>query len=61
MNPEFDRRVGQNIRALRICRRLTRDALAKIATGQRHVYADGIYLLKQILHCSYEELFSENK
>ena len=75
MKPDFDRRVGRNIRA--ICVRngwtqeqlaaklqvrgcdMTRSALAKIEVGQRHVYADEIFLLREILRCSYEEVFEE--
>ena len=76
MNPNFDRRVGRNIRALRMkngwkqeqlaaklqlrgCD-MTRSALAKIEAGQRHVYADEIFLLKSILGCSYEEILEGN-
>lgn len=76
MNNEFERRVGRNIRALRMkngwkqeqlaaklqvlgCD-MTRSALAKIEVGQRHVYADEIFLLRGIFGCRYEELFEEN-
>lgn len=75
MNPDFDRRVGRNIRAIRVrngwtqeqlaaklqvrgCD-MTRSALAKIEVGQRHVYADEIFLLREIFQCSYEEVFEE--
>ena len=77
MNPEFDRRVGQNIRALRKQKRwsqeqlaaklqvlgcdMTRSALAKIEAGQRHIYADEIFLLRTIFCCEYAALFHENE
>lgn len=77
MNPEFDQRVGYNVRTLRIRHQwtqellaaklqvcgcdMTRSALAKIEVGQRHIYADEIHFLKQIFQCSYEDLFAENK
>lgn len=59
MNSEFERRVGRNIRALRMKNGwkqeqlaaklqvlgcdMTRSALAKIEVGQRHVYADEFF------------------
>ena len=77
MNPDFDRRVGQNIRALRKKKgwsqeqpaaklqvlgcAMTRSALAKIEAGQRHIYSDEIFLLRSIFGCEYEVLFQENK
>lgn len=76
MNPDFDKRVGQNIRLLRrekgwsqeqlsaklqVCGcDMTRSALAKIEVGQRHVYADEIYLLREIFGCSFDDLFKKN-
>jgi len=76
MNSDFDRRVGQNIRALRIQSKMTQDelaaklqirgcdmtrgALAKVETGLRHIYTDEVYLIRDILKCSYEDLFREN-
>ena len=75
MNIEFDHQMGKNLRRLRKSRKLTQDqvaaklqvmgcdvprsALAKIEVGQRYLYADEIRLLKDILQCSYEELFRE--
>ena len=75
MNMEFDRQMGENLRALRRARRMTQDqlaaklqvrgcdvtrsALAKMEVGQRYLYADEIRLLKEILQCSDEELFGE--
>lgn len=77
MNAEFDKRVGQNVRALRIRNNwsqellaaklqicgcdMTRSALAKIEVGQRHIYSDEIHLLREIFQCSYEDLFSESE
>lgn len=76
MNPAFDKRVGQNIRALRIQRKMTQDdlaaklqvsgcdmtrsTLAKVEAGLRHIYTDELYLIRNILRCSYEDLFREN-
>ena len=75
MNLDFDRRIGQNIRALRkekgwkqeeLAAKLqvhgcdiTRSALAKIEVGQRYIYADEIYRFREIFGCTYEELFKE--
>ena len=75
MNIEFERRVGQNIRALRKKSKLTQDelsaklqlhgcditrsALAKIEAGQRHLYPDEIALIKQILNTTYDEIFNQ--
>ena len=74
MNAEIERRIGQNIRALRerACLTqemlsaqmqvrgcdVTRSALAKIEVGQRHLYPDEIIVLRSLLNVSYEELFS---
>lgn len=75
MNAEYEKLVGGNIRKLREERRLTqeqlsarlqihgcditRSALAKIEAGQRHLYPDEIYCLKQILAVSYERLLED--
>ena len=72
MNAEYEKFVGGNIRKLREERRLTqeqlsaklqilgcditRSALAKIEVGQRHLYPDELYFLKQILAVPYEQL-----
>ena len=72
MNREFEYLMGQNIRRIREDRGLTqeqlaaqlqtrgcdvtRSALAKIEVG--HIYPDEVKLFKEILHISYDELFS---
>ena len=74
MNAAIERRVGQNIRALREKAGLTqetpaakmqvrgcdvtRSALAKIEVGQRHLYPDEIIVIRALLGVSYEELFA---
>ena len=74
MNRAFEYLMGQNIRRIREDRGLTqeqlaaqlqtrgcdvtRSALAKIEVGQRHIYPDEVKLFKEILHISYDELFS---
>ena len=73
MNPEIEKRVGQNIRVLReksgitqklIAARLqlegcdiTRSAVAKIEVGQRHLYPDEVILIRKILGVSYDDIF----
>ena len=74
MNAVIERKIGQNIRLLRekngftqeyIAAQLqlrgcdiTRSAVAKIEVGQRHLYADEIILLREILSTEYDEIFS---
>lgn len=76
MNPEIEKKVGQNIRSLREKAGLTqemlaaqlqvrgcditRSAIAKIEVGQRHLYPDEIILLRRILSTSFEDIFSLN-
>ena len=72
-NPEIEKRIGNNIRAIRESRGMTqeilasklqlsgcditRSAVAKIEVGQRHLYPDEIILIKEILKTTYEEIF----
>ena len=72
MNIEVEKRIGENIRKLRLNAGLTqemlsakmqvegcditRSAIAKIEVGQRHLYTDEIILLKTILKVSYEDI-----
>lgn len=74
MNAEYERQLGKKIRLLRKKYKLTqeqlsaklqingcditRSAIAKIEAGQRHIYADEIKLIKEILGISYEELLN---
>lgn len=74
MNQIIEKRVGQNIRALREKAKITqeelsvqlqirgcditRSAVAKIEVGQRHLYPDEIILIKEILNVSYDEIFA---
>ena len=73
MNAEIEKKIGNNIRALRERARMTqeilaaklqlrgcditRSAVAKIEVGQRHLYPDEIVLIKEILSVTYEEIF----
>lgn len=73
MNADYEKMLGQNIRRLRIEQKLsqeelsaklqvkgcdiTRSALAKIEVGQRHLYADEIWALHEILAVPYEDIF----
>ena len=72
MNYEIEKKVGNNVRNLRIRADLTqeqvaaklqtlgcditRSAVAKIEVGQRHLYPDEIILLSKILAATYEEI-----
>ncbi|HIV62010.1 MAG TPA: helix-turn-helix domain-containing protein [Candidatus Butyricicoccus avistercoris] len=73
MNVIYEKSLGKNIRKIRMQKKLsqeqisaqlqikgcdiTRSAYAKIEVGQRHIYADEIKALKEILDISYDELF----
>ena len=73
MNADIEKRIGNNIRQLRekagftqeyVATKLqlngcdiTRSAVAKIEVGQRHLYIDELYLIKEILGCTFEEIF----
>ncbi len=72
MNSSYEKRLGENIRRLRKNQSMTqeelsaklqlrgcdmtRSALAKIEVGQRHIYAEEIKLIKEILNISFGEL-----
>ncbi len=72
MNSVYEKALGKNIRRLREEKGLTqealstklqlmgcditRSALAKMEVGQRHIYADEIRLLREILNVRYEDL-----
>lgn len=74
MNWDYEKTVGENIRKARLQRGLsqeqlaaklqisgcdiTRSALAKMEVGQRHIYADELKALKQILKKNYEDLLN---
>lgn len=76
MNTEFEKLLGSRIRFFREERKLTqeqlsarmqingcdvtRSALAKIEVGQRHLYADELKLIKEILNVSYNDLLDGN-
>ncbi|MBQ8343918.1 MAG: helix-turn-helix transcriptional regulator [Clostridia bacterium] len=75
MNAKIEKRIGQNIRALREAARMTqeelatklqlrgcditRSAVAKIEVGQRHLYPDEIIHIKEILNIGYNEIFNQ--
>ncbi len=74
MNLTIEKKVGENIRNLRIKANmtqemlgaklqlegcdLTRSAIAKIEVGQRHLYPDEIILIRKILKTTYEEILN---
>lgn len=76
MNIEYEKKMGNNIRQLRLYYELTQDqlsaklqthgiditrsALAKIEVGQRHIYPDEIKAIKEILNISYDQIFPED-
>ena len=74
MNKDIEKKVGNNVRALREAKKvaqeelaaklqingcdITRSAVAKIEVGQRHLYPDEIILIKKILNVSYDDIFN---
>ncbi len=72
MDAAYEKAVGQNIRKIRMMRKLsqeqvaaqlqvrgcdvTRSTLAKVEVGQRHIYPDELNVLKEILSVSYDDL-----
>lgn len=73
LNKDIETAIGNNIRILRekagmtqeqLSAQLqlrgcdvTRSAVAKIEVGQRHLYPDEIFHIKDILGASYDEIF----
>jgi transcriptional regulator with XRE-family HTH domain len=73
MRETVKKAVGKNIRQLRKKANLTQDmlsarlqirgcditrsALAKIEAGQRHLYSYEIILIKEIIGCTYDDIF----
>lgn len=73
MNPEIEKKIGNNIRNLRESKKMTqetlaaklqlkgcditRSAVAKIEVGQRHLYPDEIILIREILNVEYSDIF----
>ena len=74
MNAAYEKALGQNIRKLRMERKLsqeqlsarmqvngcdiTRSALAKFEAVQRHIYPDELKCLREIFAVSYDQLFT---
>ncbi len=74
MDFAIEKRVGENIRNLRIKAGLTqemlsaklqlegcdvtRSAVAKIEVGQRHLYPDEIIFMRKILNATYDEILA---
>lgn len=72
MNAQVEKQIGKNIRKLRENAKMTQDqlaarlqiegcditrsALAKIEVGQRHLYADEIILITNILKATYNDV-----
>ena len=73
MNREIEKQIGQNIKAIRENIEMTQDilsaklqlkgcditrsAMAKIEVGQRHLYADELMLIKEILSTDFDTIF----
>ena len=76
MNILIEKSVGSNIRRIRESKKMTqeqlsaklqirgcditRSAVAKIEVGQRHIYADEIILIKEILGVTFDDLLYES-
>ena len=76
MNKEIEKRIGKNVAELRKKAKMTQDifsaklqlkgcditrsAVAKIEVGQRHLNPAEIVLIKEILNCTYDEIFNLN-
>ena len=77
MNREYEKLIGTRIRDLREKANMTQDtlsaklqlrgcditrsALAKIEVGQRHIYADELRLIKEILGANYTDILDSVK
>lgn len=75
MGYDFDRELGRRVRKFRKSKKwtqeklaarlqlegcdLSRGTVAKMEIGRRHLYAKEIYILKQILQVSYDQLFED--
>ena len=73
MDIDFEKEIGKKIKYFREKNKMTqenlavnlqvrgcditRSAVAKIEVGQRHIYADELRLIKEILGISFDELF----
>ncbi len=73
MNKEIEKKIGQNIKSIRESISMTQDilsaklqlrgcditrsAMAKIEVGQRHLYADELLLIKEILNTDFDTIF----
>ncbi|MBQ8765059.1 MAG: helix-turn-helix transcriptional regulator [Clostridia bacterium] len=73
MNKIIETQIGHNIRAIRESIGMTQDilsaklqlrgcditrsAMAKIEVGQRHLYADELLLIKEILNTDFDAIF----
>lgn len=73
MNVDFEKAIGNNIRKMREQNKMTqetlstklqlrgcditRSAVAKMEVGQRHIYPDELFLIREILNVSFDELF----
>ena len=73
MNNQYEKKIGKKIRELREKKHMTqemlaiklqligcditRSAVAKIEVGQRHIYADELKLIKEILDVAFDDIF----
>ena len=74
MDINIEKKIGDNIRKLRkkagytqdyvatklqlVGLDITRSCLAKIEVGQRHIYADELFYIKEVLGVSFEDIFN---
>ncbi len=73
MDANVEKRIGRNIRDIRVSNNLTqevlsaklqlagcdvtRSALAKIEVGQRHLYLDELLIIKETLNTDFDTIF----